>query len=376
MFTLITQDGKARRGKFETAQGHFETPAFMNVATAGAVKGGLSSEDLSGAGCQVMLCNAYHLHLRPGDELIRRMGGLAAFTGWRRPTLTDSGGFQIFSLAKLRKIDENGVRFSSHIDGSEVFIGPEESVRIQSNLAGSIAMAFDECAEASAPYAYVRQSCERTLRWHERCKREMERLNRLDDTINKRQLLFGINQGACFDDLRIENMRRLTDMSFDGYALGGLAVGETAGEMYRVISTVEPHMPDAQIRYLMGVGTPVNIIEAVSRGIDLFDCVLPARNGRHGHLYTWNGILNIHNKIHAEDNEPIDASCGCEVCKTYSRGYIRHLAQAKEILALRFGVMHNLYFYNELMSRIRSEIENKTFSGFHRKYAEVLDKRV
>jgi len=348
----------------------------MNVATSGAVKGGLSSKDLLEAGCQVMLCNTYHLHLRPGDVLIRSQGGLSGFTGWNYPTLTDSGGFQAFSLANLNKIDEHGIVFSSHIDGTKIFMGPEESMKIQSNLGSSIAMALDECIAAEAPFDYVKNSCGRTVRWHERCKAEFGYLNSLSDTLNKKQLLFGINQGSCFDDLRIENMRRLVELDFDGYAIGGLAVGEAKSEMFRIISVVEPYMPEEKTRYLMGVGTPGDILEAVARGIDIFDCVMPARNGRHGHLFTMEGIMNIKNARYADDNGPIDAGCGCEVCKTHTRAYIQHLMRSKEILGLRFCVMHNLYFYNNLMRQIRTELEKNTFWVFHSKYREIIDKRI
>ena len=376
MYELIKKENKARRGRFHTVHGDFETPAFMNVATAAAIKGGLSAFDLENIGCQVMLSNTYHLHLRPGDELVHDTGGLHSFTTWKKPILTDSGGFQVFSLAKLRKIKEEGAYFSSHIDGRKIFMGPEESMRIQSNLASTIAMAFDECVENPSPRQYVEASAARTVRWLARCKEEMARLNSLSETINKKQLLFGINQGGVYDDIRIENMKEIAAMNLDGYAIGGLAVGETAEEMYRVIEKVEPFMPQDKIRYLMGVGTPVNIIEAVARGVDLFDCVMPARNGRHGHLFTWNGIINLNNQKYERDNAPIDTECDCPVCRRYTKAYIRHLFKAGEMLALRVSVMHNLYFYNSLLSKIREAIDEDRFGEFRNKYALVLDKRI
>lgn len=376
MMKLIKIEGKARRCEFETVHGTVQTPAFMNVATCGAIKGALSTDDLRNIGCQVMLCNTYHLHVRPGDELINDMGGLHRFTNWDRPILTDSGGFQVFSLAKLRKIKEEGVMFNSHVDGRKIFMGPEESMRIQSHLASTIAMAFDECVENPAPYDYAKESCERTVRWLVRCKAEMDRLNRLPDTINKKQLLFGINQGCTFDDLRVENMKQIAELNLDGYAIGGLAVGESREDMYRIISAVEPHMPPDKPRYLMGVGTPGNIIEAVSRGVDLFDCVMPSRNARHGHLFTWNGIININNSKYERDDGPIDNGCECPTCRTYSRAYIRHLFKAKEMLAMRLCVTHNLYFYNDLLAKIREKLEDGTFKAFHDKYVDLLDKRI
>ena len=376
MYKLIKTQGTARRGEFHTVHGVVQTPAFMNVATAAAIKGGLSAKDLEDIRCQVMLSNTYHLHLRPTDKLVRQMGGLHQFTTWKRPILTDSGGFQVFSLSALRKIKEEGVYFASHLDGHKIFMGPEQSMQIQSNLGSTIAMAFDECVENPAEYSYSKQSCERTVRWLARCKAEMQRLNSLDDTVNKNQLLFGINQGCCFDDLRVEHMKQIRDMDLDGYAIGGLAVGETKEEMYHVISVVEEHMPKDKIRYLMGVGTPGNILESVRRGVDLFDCVMPSRNARHGHLNTWNGIINLNNNKYAEDPSPIDSACDCPVCRNYSRAYIRHVLKAKEVLGLRLCVMHNLYFYNELMRRIRLSLENNTFDEFYDEYAQKLDTRI
>ena len=376
MFKLIKTEGTARRGEFQTVHGTVQTPAFQNVATCGAIKGGLSAYDLKDINCQVQLCNTYHLHVRPGDKLIKELGGLHKFTGWDGPILTDSGGFQVFSLAKLRKIKEEGVTFNSHVDGRKIFMGPEESMRIQSNLGSTIAMAFDECVENPAKYEYAKQSCKRTVRWLERCKAEMDRLNSLPDTINKKQLLFGINQGCTFEDLRIENMKEIAALDLDGYAIGGLAVGEPKEDMYRVISAVEPFMPKDKIRYLMGVGTPGNILEGVSRGVDLFDCVMPSRNARHGHLFTWNGIINLNNAKYATDDTPIDTQCNCPTCQKFSRAYIHHLFKAKEILAMRLAVTHNLYFYNNLMSRIREELDNGTFTEFKNKYVDLLDTRI
>lgn len=376
MYKLIKNYGTARLGEFETVHGTVKTPGFMNVATCGAIKGGLSAQDLEDINCQVMLCNTYHLHVRPGDDLIYRMGGLHKFTNWNGPILTDSGGFQVFSLAKLRRIKEEGVSFQSHIDGRHIFMGPEESMQIQSNLGSTIAMAFDECVENPATYDYAKKSCERTTRWLERCKKEMERLNSLDETINKNQLLFGINQGCTFDDLRVKHMKDIASLDLDGYAIGGLAVGEPTEVMYRIIEQVEPFMPKNKIRYLMGVGTPGNIINGVKRGVDLFDCVMPSRNARHGHLNTWNGIINLNNNKYAEDPSPIDSACDCPVCRNYSRAYIRHVLKAKEVLGLRLCVMHNLYFYNELMRRIRLSLENNTFDEFYDEYAQKLDTRI
>ena len=376
MYKLIKNVGTARRGEFTTVHGTVQTPAFMNVATAGAIKGALSAQDLEEIRCQVMLSNTYHLHLRPTDKVVKQMGGLHKFTTWKKPILTDSGGFQVFSLASLRKIKEEGVTFASHIDGHRIFMGPEESMQIQSNLGSTIAMAFDECIENPAEYNYTKQSVDRTVRWLERCKAEMNRLNSLDDTINKNQMLFGINQGSCYDDIRTDHMKRISELDLDGYAIGGLAVGETKEEMYHVISVVEEHMPKDKIRYLMGVGTPGNILEAVHRGVDLFDCVMPSRNARHGHLNTWNGIINIKNAKYRTDDSPLDPECDCPVCRTYSRAYLRHLFKAEEMLGMRLCVMHNLYFYNNLMEKIREAMDNGTFEEFYRKYVDLLDKRI
>ena len=375
MYRLIKKEGFARLGEFETVHGTVRTPGFMNVATVAAIKGGLSAYDLADIRCQVMLCNTYHLHVRTGDETIREMGGLHRFTGWQGPILTDSGGFQVFSLAQLRAIKEEGVTFHSHIDGRKIFMGPEESMRIQSNLGSTIAMAFDECVENPAPYEYAKMSCERTTRWLIRCREEHDRLNALPGTVNPHQLLFGINQGCTFDDLRIRHMTEIAQLELDGYAIGGLAVGEPAETMYHVISQVEPYMPADKIRYLMGVGTPGNILEGVRRGVDLFDCVMPSRNARHGHLFTWNGVLNINNARFEKDKRPIDESCDCPVCRRFSRAYIRHLHKAKEVLALRLCVMHNLWFYNTLMERIRAALEEGNYEAFYTKYIGVLDKR-
>lgn len=376
MYKLIKTEGTARRAEFETVHGTVQTPAFMNVATAGAIKGGLDADDLKKIGCQVMLSNTYHLHVRPGGDLVNELGGLHKFTGWEGPILTDSGGFQVFSLAKLRKIKEEGVNFNSHIDGRHIFMGPEESIQIQSHLGSTIAMAFDECVENPAEYSYSKQSCDRTVRWLKRCKAEMNRLNSLEDTINKNQLLFGINQGCTFDDLRVEHMKQIADLDLDGYAIGGLAVGEPKEDMYRIISAVEPYMPKDKIRYLMGVGTPGNIIEAVSRGVDLFDCVMPSRNARHGHLFTHEGIININNEKYRKDLGPIEKGCQCPTCQKHSRAYIRHLFKAGEILAMRLCVIHNLYFYNTLMSEIRDSLDNGTFEQYKSKYVDLLDKRI
>ena len=376
MMTVVKTEGAARRGVFETPHGTVQTPAFMNVATCGAIKGGVSAFDLKELHCQVMLCNTYHLHVRPGDDLIYRMGGLHKFTGWDGPILTDSGGFQVFSLASLRRIREEGVHFASHIDGKKLFIGPEESMQIQSHLGSTIAMAFDECVENPAKYEYSRQSCARTTRWLRRCKEEMARLNSLPDTINPRQLLFGINQGCTFTDLRVEHMQQIAELDLDGYAIGGLAVGEPTEEMYRIIEAVEPHMPKNKIRYLMGVGTPENILEAVHRGVDLFDCVMPSRNARHGHIFTWQGHRNLINNKYAEDPRPLDEECDCPVCRRFSRSYIRHLLKVNEMLGMRLTVMHNLYFYNTLMERIRAALDAGEYEAFYQKYRGVLDHRI
>ena len=376
MYQLLKQEGAARRGVFTTVHGTVQTPAFQNVATAGAIKGALSALDLKEIGTQVMLCNTYHLHVRPGDTLVREMGGLHRFTRWDGPILTDSGGFQVFSLAGLRRIKEEGVTFQSHVDGRKIFMGPEESMQIQSNLGSTIAMAFDECVENPATYRYAKESCERTYRWLVRCKAEMDRLNQLETTVNPHQMLFGINQGCTFDDLRIEHMKQIADLDLDGYAIGGLAVGEPKEEMYRVISAVEPYMPKEKIRYLMGVGTPGNIIESVSRGVDLFDCVMPSRNARHGHLFTWGGIINLNNQKFERDDTPIDETCQCPTCRHFSKAYIRHLFKAKEMLAMRLCVMHNLWFYNHLMEEIRLALDEDRFAAFHDRWVDCLDRRI
>ena len=376
MFTVLKQEGTARRGEFQTVHGTVQTPAFMNVATAGAIKGAVSAFDLKDIGCQVQLCNTYHLHVRPGDKLIKELGGLHKFTGWDGPILTDSGGFQVFSLAKLRKIREEGVHFNSHVDGRKIFMGPEESMQIQSNLGSTIAMAFDECVQNPAQYSYAKASCERTVRWLVRCKAEMQRLNALEGTINPHQMLFGINQGCTFDDLRIENMKQIAELDLDGYAIGGLAVGEPKEDMYRIISAVEPFMPQNKPRYLMGVGTPGNILEGVSRGVDLFDCVMPSRNARHGQLFTKKGIININNEKYKKDLSPIEEGCNCPTCQNHSRAYIRHLFKAGEMLAMRLCVMHNLYFYNTLMKEIRDALDNGTFREFKEEYTDLLFTRI
>jgi len=375
-FKVIKTVENARRGHFETVHGSFETPCFMNVATAAAIKGGLDAFDLEQIGCQVMLCNTYHLHLRPGDEVVKNAGGLREFTRWQHPILTDSGGFQVFSLAKLRKIKEEGAYFASHIDGRKIFIGPEESMQIQSNLGSTIAMAFDECVANPAEYDYAKASSERTVRWLERCKIELSRLNALSDTVNPDQMLFGINQGATFKDLRIENMKQTADVNPDGLAIGGLAVGEPAEVMYDIIETVTPHMPTEKPRYLMGVGTPGNILNAVARGIDMFDCVLPSRNARHGHLFTSEGIINMFNAKYENDDSPVDANCDCHTCKNFSRAYLRHLFKAQEMLAMRLAVIHNLSFYNRLLTDIRRMLDDGTFFNLYPALAEKLDMRI
>lgn len=375
-YKLLKKEGHARRGEFQTVHGTVQTPCFMNVATVAAIKGGLSTVDLKEVGAQVMLCNTYHLHVRPGDDKVFELGGLHKFTNWDRPILTDSGGFQVFSLAKLNKITEEGVTFNSHVDGRKIFMGPEESMQIQSHLASTIAMAFDECVENPAKYQYAKDSCARTLRWLERSKKEMERLNSLPETINKHQMLFGINQGCTFDDLRIEHMKEIAKLDLDGYAIGGLAVGEPKEDMYRIISAVEPYAPENKPRYLMGVGTPGNIIEGVSRGVDLFDCVMPARNARHGQLFTKKGIININNAKYTLDEHPIDDECNCPTCKNFSRAYVRHLLKAGEMLGMRLAVMHNLYFYNNLMTEIRSNIDNNSFEDYKNEYCVKLDTRI
>lgn len=376
MYTLKMQEGHARRGEFETPHGTVQTPVFMNVGTAAAIKGALSAADLKTIGCQIELSNTYHLHLRPGDEIVKTMGGLHKFMTWDRPILTDSGGFQIFSLASLRKISEEGVKFNSHIDGRHIFMGPEESMRIQSNLGSDIAMAFDECIKIPSPRDYVQKSCDRTYRWLARCKAALNEYNSMDDAVNPGQMLFGINQGTTFADIRIEHMKKIAELDLPGYAIGGLAVGETHQEMYDTIEAVEEYMPKDKPRYLMGVGTPGNIIEGVYRGVDFFDCVMPARNGRHGHLFTWNGIINIKNEKYLTDTKPIDPECDCPVCRRYNRAYVRHLFKANEMLAMRFAVMHNLYFYNKLMENIRESLDEGRFGEFRGKYSKLLDTRI
>ena len=374
-FTLLKQEGKARRGRFETVHGTIETPVFMNVGTSAAIKGGISTMDLKEVNCQVELSNTYHLHIRPGDDLIYRMGGLHKFFNWDRPVLTDSGGFQVFSLAKLRKITEEGVTFNSHMDGKRIFMGPEESMRIQSHLGSTIAMAFDECVENPAPYQYVKNSHERTIRWLKRCRLEMDRLNAEEGTVNPHQMLFGINQGGTYEDLRIENMKAIREIECDGYAIGGLAVGESADVMYHIIETVEPYMPEDKPRYLMGVGTPQNIVEAVYRGVDFFDCVMPSRNARHGNLFTWKGKINLLNEKYAEDERPIAEECSCPACRHYSRSYIRHLFKAREALGMRLAVLHNLYFYNDLMQKIRDALDEGRYEEFYHTYVDLLAER-
>ena len=375
MFELLKTEGAARRGVFTCAHGTVQTPVFMNVGTLAAIKGALSAEDLEQIGCQVELSNTYHLHLRPGDMVVRQMGGLHKFMTWNKPILTDSGGFQVFSLSGLRKIKEEGVYFASHLDGHKIFMGPEESMQIQSNLGSDICMAFDECIENPAPYEYVKNSIGRTYRWLERCKRENVRLNALPDTVNPQQMLWGINQGGTYADLRIEHMKMISDLDLPGYAIGGLAVGESTETMYEIIEAVEPYMPKEKTRYLMGVGTPSNIIEAVYRGVDFFDCVMPARNARHAKLFTWSGTVNLKNAKYETDPRPIDTQCDCPVCKRYSRAYIRHLFKAEEMLAMRLSVMHNLYFYNRLAERIRQSLDEGTFGLFRAKYSQLLSQR-
>ncbi|WFF74176.1 tRNA guanosine(34) transglycosylase Tgt [Proteiniclasticum sp. QWL-01] len=363
-YTLLKKEGKARRGRFETVHGTIETPVFMNVGTQAAIKGAVDAQDLKAINCQVELSNTYHLHVRPGDELIRDLGGLHRFMNWDRPILTDSGGFQVFSLAQMRKIKEEGVTFKSHVDGRTIFMGPEESMQIQSNLASTIAMAFDECVENPAPREYVEASVERTTRWLKRCMAKLEELNQAEGTINPDQLLFGINQGGVFDDLRITHAKEISKLDLPGYAIGGLAVGESHEEMYRILDAVVPHLPEDKPIYLMGVGLPENILEAVERGVDFFDCVLPARNGRHGHVFTAHGRINLGNQRFERDQRPIDPGCGCPACQNYSRAYIRHLFKAKEMLAMRLCVLHNLWFYNDMMAKIRRRIEEGTFAEY------------
>lgn len=376
MYRLIKTEGAARRGEFVTVHGTVQTPGFMNVATAGAIKGAVSAWDLKELDCQVQLCNTYHLHLRPGDETVKKLGGIRKFTGWEGPVLTDSGGFQVFSLAKLRNIREEGVTFASHIDGHKIFMGPEESMRIQSNLGSTIAMAFDECVENPAEYSYAKMSCARTTRWLERCKAEMTRLNAREDTLNPKQMLFGINQGCTYRDLRVEHMKQIAGMDLDGYGIGGLAVGEPAQEMYAVIEEIEPHMPKDKIRYLMGVGTPANILEGVRRGVDLFDCVMPTRNARHGHAFTMEGCRNMLNAKYTLDESPLDEQCGCPVCQRFTRAYIHHLFKAGEMLAMRLTVMHNLYFYNNLLKKIRGALDEGRFEAFYSENIEALSRRI
>ena len=377
MFKIIKKEGDARRGEFRCAHGGVvQTPVFMNVGTQAAIKGGLSALDLKDIGCQIELSNTYHLHLRPGDDVVKQMGGLHKFMNWDGPILTDSGGFQVFSLASLRKIREEGVTFASHLDGHRIFMGPEESMRIQSNLGSDIAMAFDECVENPATYEYAKASCERTLRWLERCKKEHDRLGSLPDTVNPGQLLFGINQGATFPDLRIWHMQQIAKLDCDGYAIGGLAVGEPTETMYEIIEAVEPYMPADKPRYLMGVGTPSNIIEGVARGVDFFDCVMPARNARHGKLFTWQGTMNIKNAKYKLDDGPLDPECDCPACRNFSRAYIRHLFAAEEILAMRLAVMHNLYFYNKLAQKIRDALDEGRFAAFRAEFSEKLSQKI
>lgn len=370
MYKILNMEGRAKRATFETVHGTIQTPVFMNVGTVGAIKGAVSTMDLKEIGCQVELSNTYHLHVRTGDQTIKELGGLHKFMNWDRPILTDSGGFQVFSLAKLRKIKEEGVSFNSHIDGHKIFMGPEQSMQIQSNLGSTIAMAFDECIENPAPREYVQKSVDRTTRWLVRCKEEMARLNALPDTVNPHQLLFGINQGGTYDDIRIEHAKEISKLNLDGYAVGGLAVGESHEEMYRILDSVVPYLPVDKPTYLMGVGTPANIIEGVDRGIDFFDCVYPARNGRHGHVYTHYGKLNLFNARYEKDLSPIEEGCNCPVCRHYTRAYIRHLLKAGEMLGMRFCVLHNLYYYNHLMEEIREALENNRFGEFKKRTLE------
>ena len=376
MFKLLKTENRARRGEFTTVHGTIQTPVFMNVGTCAAIKGGVSTKDLEEIKCQVELSNTYHLHVRPGDDVIYKMGGIHKFFNWSRPVLTDSGGFQVFSLSSLRKITEEGVEFASHVDGKRIFMGPEESMQIQSNIASTIAMAFDECIENPSPREYVQASVERTTRWLVRCKNEMARLNSLDRTINKHQMLFGINQGGTYEDIRVAHMKEIAKLDLDGYAIGGLAVGEEAEDMYRIIDAVEPHMPVNKPRYLMGVGTPVNILEAVHRGVDFFDCVMPSRNARHGYIFTWDGTLNLNNEKYTTDEKPLSEVCDCPACRNHSRGYLRHLIRSGEVLGMRLCVLHNLYFYNELMEKIREAIDKGEFEEFYQKYRVILDQRI
>ena len=375
-YQLIKKEGRAKRGRLETVHGVIETPVFMNVGTTAAIKGAVSTDDLRQIKTQVELSNTYHLHVRPGDKIVKQLGGLHKFMNWDKPILTDSGGFQVFSLAGLRKIREEGVTFQSHIDGHRIFMGPEESMQIQSNLGSTIAMAFDECPSSVAERSYIQNSVDRTVRWLERCKKEMNRLNQLEDTINPHQMLFGINQGGTYDNIRVSHMREIAKLGLDGYAIGGLAVGEPTEIMYHIIEQVEPHMPADKPRYLMGVGTPSNIIEGVARGVDMFDCVMPSRNARHGTIFTWDGILHITNAAYETDSQPLDPKCDCPVCRNHTRAYVRHLFKAKEQLAGRLAVMHNLYFYNTLLERIREALDKGEFAQFRKEYSERLAQRI
>ncbi|CAB1248143.1 tRNA-guanine transglycosylase [Ruminococcaceae bacterium BL-6] len=376
MFTVKKTQGAARRGELSTMHGTVQTPAFMNVATCGAIKGAVSALDLKDLKCQVQLCNTYHLHLRPGDVQVKKLGGLHRFTRWDGPILTDSGGFQVFSLAKLRNIKEEGVTFASHIDGHRIFMGPEESMRIQSHLASTIAMAFDECVQNPAEYSYVKNSCARTTRWLVRCKAELDRLNALPETINPDQMLWGINQGSTFEDLRVEHMKQIRELNLPGYAIGGLAVGESVPEMYHIIETVEPEMPKDRPRYLMGVGTPANILEAVRRGVDFFDCVMPTRNARHAHIFTWEGRRNLMNAKYELDENPLDPECGCPVCRNFTRAYLHHLFKSGEMLGMRLAVMHNIYFYNTFLEKIREALDRGSFESFYREQIEKVGQRI
>lgn len=376
MYQILKREGRAKRGRLSTVHGVVETPVFMNVGTVAAIKGAVSTEDLEDIGTQVELSNTYHLHVRPGDKVVRQLGGLHRFMSWNKPILTDSGGFQVFSLAGLRKIKEEGVHFRSHIDGRRIFMGPEESMRIQSNLASTIAMAFDECAPSKADRAYVQASVERTTRWLERCRKEMGRLNSLEDTLNKKQMLFGINQGAVYEDIRIEHAKRIRELELDGYAVGGLAVGETHQEMYHILEEVVPYLPADKPTYLMGVGTPANILEGVERGVDFFDCVYPSRNGRHGHLYTNQGKINLFNAKYELDDRPVEEGCGCPACRRYSRAYIRHLLKAGEMLGMRLCVLHNLYFYNTMMEEIRDALDAGEFAAYKKRKLDGMAENV
>lgn len=375
MYELLKKDGRAKRGRFTTVHGVIETPVFMNVGTAAAIKGAVSTDDLRGIKAQVELSNTYHLHVRPGDEVVKKLGGLHKFMNWDKPILTDSGGFQVFSLAKLRKIKEEGVHFNSHIDGHKIFMGPEQSMQIQSNLASTIAMAFDECPSSVADRKYMTNSVERTTRWLKRCKDEMARLNSLPDTINPHQMLFGINQGGIYEDIRIAHAQQIAELNLDGYAVGGLAVGESHEEMYRILDAVVPHLPENKPTYLMGVGTPANILEAVDRGVDFFDCVYPSRNGRHGHVYTNHGKMNLFNAKYELDDRPIEEGCNCPACRSYSRAYIRHLLKAKEMLGMRLCVLHNLYFYNTMMEEIRDAIDAGEFQAYKKRKLEGMEQK-